>query len=204
MGRKKKNNNQAFSMPVEEANVTPVEESMTESFPVFGDTAPIEEPEILPDPVIEPEPAIEEPAEEVVPIEVPVENFAEVAPEPVEEVKVEEPVVEEVKEEPVPEPEPEPTPAPAPAPKPEKKIKNGPIPKKGKWRLILAKNPSPLRIATIDKKIKNTGFAYNVIHRGNDCWYVSRIYNNKEEAIADRRILTKAGIATIIKGADIR
>lgn len=171
-------------------------------------------------PVVEdPEPIEEGPVEVE---DTPVDVYKKVFPDPIEEgdtvavnglqlrfKEIEEDVPEGCNEDGCPiifdEPEPEPVKeevkeaAPAPAPK---KAPAKPLVTKGKWRLILAKNPSPLRIATIDKKIKPLNFEYQIIKRGNDDLYVSRIYTSKDDAIADRRMLTKAGIATILKGVE--
>ena len=117
--------------------------------------------------------------------------FGEPQFDPVEEPKSEPEVVEEVANDPV---EEEPV---------EEEDPFGPVVvptiKKGVYRLIISKNPSRLRTATIEKKLKKMNFSYEIVEEDGNVLWVSKNFPTKAVAISERKRLIANGLSSILE-----
>lgn len=148
--------------------------------------------------------------EQDIPVSFEYEAVEEAKPEPIIEetpVPVEEPVVEEIPQEPAEEPIEEPVveePVVVEEPAVEKEeIPVGPVilpkTKKGVYRLILNKNPSRLRIATVEKKLLKLGVNYNIIEEDGNVLWVSKNFPTKALAVVERKRLISNGVSSILE-----
>ena len=131
--------------------------------------------------------------EEVVTPKVEETVYGEPQLDPVEEPEPEPEVVEEVVEEPVVEEE----------PVKEDEAAFGPVVvptiKKGVYRLIISKNPSRLRVATIEKKLKKMDFSYEIVEEDGNVLWVSKNFPTKAVAISERKRLIANGLSSILE-----
>ena len=195
----KKKNRKSYDVETESLNTTPVEEveGMDTSVTFDEESVATPEPEVADiqdvDGIRPDENAVVVEEGEKLAIETPAGDKVEVSVDP-------EPVKENIHAKPkvVEKPQPKP-PVSVVKKSPERKNPEG---VNEKWRLIIARNPSPLRLATVTKRLANMDdFELITIQSGNDTILVSPIYHSKEEAVRIRKIITKAGIATVLRSS---
>ena len=71
--------------------------------------------------------------------------------------------------------------------------------KKGVYRLIISKNPSRLRAATIEKKLKKMDFIYEIVEENGNVLWVSKNFPTKAVAISERKRLIMNGLSSILE-----